>query len=656
MHRTVDGRDGLEAIRSSRWRPPAEPTEIVFYAEAGVRYAIALGVGGSGQGGDFELTWSEAETPIWLRYAGRVAPGGYDSAGRTVDLHDLGAMAFNGPALYVGSGLGLLVFERDPVGGSLALHQVLGGGVPHDALIWDWPRGRLLGVRGRCKWRQLAPFDGGLRLAEPDELIIDGTYPCAGPNRGVVFADSTFSSLYRVNRGLMHVFAVDAGGDIRVVRGDFHLGEGYYRGLIAHDDSHVYVLAQRSVVTFQRDAESGDLTRVDGMTFPHQLGSIAISQDGAYMAVVESRGERTDVLGLEDPAHPVIEATLDRFWPITRHSAGYVARGCHSVPGRSGAFAFDAVCDTVVFAVDWRPAKDVLLGSDYAIQGESDRDNNLIPDFGVPASVAASPDGRHVYVATVRHGILIFERIGAGVIDPAAVETTASAPLVPAASDATREGFVRIINHSKRAGEVRIAAVDDRGDERGAQVLRIGANRTMHLNSGDLESGNETKGLAAGAGSGDGDWRLALRSDLVIEALSYLRTDDGFLTSMHDHVPTDGGEHRVRIFNPGSNTNQASRLRLVNPADEDASIRVSGIDDHGASPGTAVTLAVPAGAARTVHSWELESGAEGLAGSLGDGAGKWQLIVDAEQPILVMNLLASPTGHLANLSTVAPKP
>ena len=59
-------------------------------------------------------------------------------------------------------------------------------------------------------------------------------------------------------------------------------------------------------------------------------------------------------------------------------------------------------------------------------------------------------------------------------------------------------------------------------------------------------------------------------------------------------------------------------LRLVNPADEDASITVSGIDDHGASPGTAVTLAVPAGAARTVHSWELESGAEGLAGSLGD--------------------------------------
>ena len=46
----------------------------------------------------------------------------------------------------------------------------------------------------------------------------------------------------------------------------------------------------------------------------------------------------------------------------------------------------------------------------------------------------------------------------------------------------------------------------------------------------------------------------------------------------------------------------------------------------------------------------LESG-EGLSGGLGDGAGKWRLKVSADAPIEVMSLLASPTGHLTNLST-----
>ena len=35
----------------------------------------------------------------------------------------------------------------------------------------------------------------------------------------------------------------------------------------------------------------------------------------------------------------------------------------------------------------------------------------------------------------------------------------------------------------------------------------------------------------------------------------------------------------------------------------------------------------------------------------GDGAGKWRLAVTSEQPVIVMSLLSSPTGHLTNLST-----
>ena len=105
--------------------------------------------------------------------------------------------------------------------------------------------------------------------------------------------------------------------------------------------------------------------------------------------------------------------------------------------------------------------------------------------------------------------------------------------------------------------------------------------------------------MRGNTGAGTGDWRLGLSSELDIEVLAYLRTKDGFLTAMHDVVPTAGTHHRIAIANPGSNVNQISRLRLVNSGSEDAEVTITGIDDHGESPGDAVTVSIPTGAART---------------------------------------------------------
>ena len=63
-----------------------------------------------------------------------------------------------------------------------------------------------------------------------------------------------------------------------------------------------------------------------------------------------------------------------------------------------------------------------------------------------------------------------------------------------------------------------------------------------------------------------------------------------------------------------------------------------------------------AGASRVLSAEQLESGeGAGLSGALGDGQDKWRLTVSADQPIEVMNLLSTRSGHLANLST-APGP
>ena len=129
-------------------------------------------------------------------------------------------------------------------------------------------------------------------------------------------------------------------------------------------------------------------------------------------------------------------------------------------------------------------------------------------------------------------------------------------PLFASASDPLgRQGFARIINHSNEAGEVRIDAFDDQGDQRGPVTLHIGARRTVHFNSDDLEEGNPAKGLEGATGSGEGHWRLLLTSELDLEVFAYMRTGDGFLTSLHDRVPQSESGYRVVIFNPGSNAN-----------------------------------------------------------------------------------------------------
>ena len=226
-------------------------------------------------------------------------------------------------------------------------------------------------------------------------------------------------------------------------------------------------------------------------------------------------------------------------------------------------------------------------------------------------------------------------------------------PLFPADDTSDREGFVRVANRRWRAGEVAVVAVDDSGARFGPVTLALKAGQTVHLNSGDLERGNAEKGLPTGVGPpAHGDWRLELTSELDIAVTSYVRTADGFLTSMHDLAPPGVAAQtaRVPIFNPGSNRRQASLLRVINDGDAAATVTVTGVDDAG-TPGGEVRLTVPAGEARTWTAADLEAGGAEFEGGLGDGVGKWRLTVASDVPVSVMSLLRSPGGHLTNLST-----
>lgn len=236
---------------------------------------------------------------------------------------------------------------------------------------------------------------------------------------------------------------------------------------------------------------------------------------------------------------------------------------------------------------------------------------------------------------------------------PALATGRIDVPLFIAAEHPTQQGFARVINESDASGTVTIHAVDDAGERFGPVALELGAGQRIHFNSDHLEGGNADLGWAEGIGDGEGHWRLELTSSLTLTVLAYVRTQDGFVTSVGESVARAAdGSYQVVFFNPGRNRNQESALRLVNAGATAAEVTIEATDDAGApAPGGTVTLNLPAGTAARLTAAMLEAGDPSFNGAFGAGSGKWRLAVRASEPITVMSLLENPTGHLTNLSS-----
>ena len=217
-----------------------------------------------------------------------------------------------------------------------------------------------------------------------------------------------------------------------------------------------------------------------------------------------------------------------------------------------------------------------------------------------------------------------------------------------------RTGVVRIENLSGERGDVTITALEDDGTAHGPITITVNAATVTHVNARDLEEGNPDKGIDQGLGvaPAHGRWRLELRTDLALRVLRYARTADGFLTVVEPVPRVEGAcTQPIHTFNPASNHDQVSMLRLINPGDEEATVFIRGTDDTGAPSADTVSLTLAPHTARHLDSNALESGdGEGLDGALGNGTGKWRLLVTSEQHVIAMNLLRSPTGHLTTLT------
>ena len=436
---TGDGFGSLEFVRSSHQPEGIESDaiEVIFHAEAGARYTIRLGTRAAAPfgfarlvdpspAGEFTIRWSESEAPVWLKYVGRLANGDLDASGNSVELRGLSSLALNGrgTALYVASTLGMQVFERDAETGNLTFVQLLeDDGLEDSSLIWDAHRAQLY-AHWCGAWSKFAPVDETHR-----ELRDEGTLPVTGSPDAAdcnveIFMDSGGSFIHTVApmSGQLQVLAFDTPSDLRHVQ-TLEV-PGLKRALISNGDRHVYAATNRSLLVFERDAETGWLTEIPQVGNDEglwDLEAIVIGGDDRYLFAFDVNGKRTTVFQLEDdPSHPQFLDMLPPFW---NEPFWNLDNQCGFASARRGTPAVDVFCTNMAFSVRWQPEPgrftrgrlgSYLAATDHVAPWQPDRFNNPVPEFGHTRDLVASPDGRHAYLDTGNGELLVFERVGVG--------------------------------------------------------------------------------------------------------------------------------------------------------------------------------------------------------------------------------------------------
>ena len=243
------------------------------------------------------------------------------------------------------------------------------------------------------------------------------------------------------------------------------------------------------------------------------------------------------------------------------------------------------------------------------------------------------------------------------------------------ASETGQATVIRVVNKTMSTGTVTISGIDDDGNAAPGGVVEFELEplQAKQLLATDLENGNAAKGLTGALGSpgetagpgpipgpyshspnGAGKWQLTVAADMDIAVMNLIRTADGFLTNLSRVAPKSAtNTTEVYLFNPGSNTNQRSLLRIVNTTGATGTVTITGVDDAGnAAPGGSVSFEIGANRGLVLTARDIENGnvSIGLTGALGDGAGKWHLTVESTVDIAVMSLLDTPNGFITNLS------
>ena len=397
----IDATGSLREISRSR------NGKVVFRAEVGKRYAIRASTMDSTYGGALGLYWRPADAPAWLRYLGSFADA-QDPQGSAVQLIDAGSLAFagDGSALYATSAFGLTIFERDADSGGLANGESVDDDLAESLLVHDPERDRL--IANRCgTWRAYVGLDGADAI-EGSDLTVEGDPASCGRR---LFLDPEGAFLYRVAPELgIEVFAIEDDG---LRHEETTQIAGIKDAAITRNGDYVYAVyldATSRVRTFRRNQETGLLTP-EGLTWRwtdiRDLDTLAIA-DNEHLFVIRRSTGFTAMYDVRNGA-PSVGADVVSLLQSAELSH-HLARPFEFATGRPGTPAVD------VFGTSAAAGLEIQQGEiDLLANGQTDRFGNGVPLFGAPQGLASSPDGRHVYVSSYQHGIVAFERVGAGV-------------------------------------------------------------------------------------------------------------------------------------------------------------------------------------------------------------------------------------------------
>ena len=519
-----------------------DESEVVFYAEAGRRYAIRVGIRGYGLKTDYELKWEPTRAPAWLRYAGAQSSQ-YIEDGDSIRVSNPTALALDaaGGTLFAATDYGLAVFERDVATGGLTATQTVAADVQGSSLLWDAPRSRLLA--DRCgTWLAFALPSGSdsNEFAASEPTTTDDPGSCG--NELFSIADS---SIYRVvaGEGIEH-FAVGNSGDLAYV--DSLAIRRMLHGIASSDGEFVYASTGWSLETIKRDAETGSLAELDSQ-YGAGGGPLASTTDGTFIFVTDSRYGWTDVHAVNDgiPGRSFdtsylrlfrLDRRQDRTWRFA------VAR--HGQPGID-LVADDGAVGVALHDDELRIAEELGDGLD--------RFGNYVPLFGAPTGLTASPDGAHLYVSTADHGILRFERIPA---------------------DVALDGYVRLDALAVEPGTVSLGSVESEEcialadtEVDGARYRARAAKWQSRPNAdwpwADLAGTNVSDEVCAHSPQASGHFRLAV--DMEIDGASGRYVSNAIVVDDHGDSTAEATSVEVPSTTEGwiEDTADADYFRLV---------------------------------------------------------------------------------------------
>lgn len=461
----VYGRDASGALEliatSDRTFLLSGRAEARVLASAGQEYWVQVAVRSGSERGEFNLATEASTAPAWLRIANVLRDADMRADGSYAELRRLGDIAINDAdtRLFVNTRDSLRLFDRDADTGAVEP----AGDVPHPAedeeatedeaivepgempgaedqmLHWS-AANQTLYAFGQGSGTAYRETDGDAADVEVCDVALGDDFPDPGDTRTVsIITDAAGSFLYlfgnapATNEGSLAALAIDEPCSLSLVQAmtaaevedenvSFHEElMGLRAAVLSADGAHIYAVTDQALLTFSRDADSGELAIVSNIDLNEEsasdtpslpffgfltMSSVTLDSTGGYLFAI---GDGTPhVMAFDvatDPETPVLLGSTtseaeDPFalFPVPSHvQTPYYLFECHAVGQHRTTTAIDAACFGAMFVARWDAGAERVLVSDYFGFFQPDRFGTDLPRGGLPRGVQ-SAEGGHIYV------------------------------------------------------------------------------------------------------------------------------------------------------------------------------------------------------------------------------------------------------------------